>query len=78
LNPPIHNCVSFLHFPEDDIVDGTDKIKRALLEIFYELNKKQGEGGSLLKKLAISTVRENEQPTSVVTSMVDPNEDTFL
>jgi hypothetical protein len=63
---------------EDDIVDGTDKIKRALLEIFYELNKQRGEGGSLLKKLATSAVRENEPPTSVVTSMVDPNEDTFL
>jgi hypothetical protein len=52
---------------EEDIVDGTGKIKRALLEIFFELDKQRGEK-SLLK----------EQPPSVLTSMVDPSEDTFL
>ena len=71
-------CVLFPHFPEDDIIDGTEKIKRALLEIFYELNKQRGEGCSIFKKMTTAAVREKEQPISVLTNMVDPNEETFL
>jgi hypothetical protein len=67
-------------FSEDDVVDGTIKIKRALLEVLYELDKERVEGTSFLKKesQAVSLVREKEQPLSVLTSMVEPNEDTFL
>ncbi len=61
---------------EEDIVDGTGKIKLALLEIFFELDKQRGEK-SLLKAMS-QAIREKEQPLSVLTSMVDPSGDTFL
>lgn len=65
---------------EDDIEEGTEKVKRAILEVFYELNKQRGGGVSLLKKInsvVVPLIREKE-PISLLTSMVDPNEDTVL
>ena len=38
----------FVFVSEDDILDGTSKIKRALLEVFYELNK--GRARSFFRK----------------------------
>lgn len=43
------------HVTEDDIQDGTAKIKRALLEVFYELDKACGEGDSLFRKRVKAT-----------------------
>lgn len=69
---------------EDDIQDGTAKIKRALLEVFYELDKACGEGASLFRKRVkqTSSVHEKksaEQPLGIVTSsLVDPDEDPVL
>jgi hypothetical protein len=60
-------------------VDGTDKVKRALLEIFYQLEKQQRDDGiSLLRPNKVASLRDKEQALSVTTSMVDPSEDTFL
>jgi hypothetical protein len=60
-------------------VDGTAKVKRALLEIFYQLEKQQRDDGiSLLRPNKVTALREKDQAISVTASMVDPSEDTFL
>jgi len=64
---------------EDDVKDGTAGIKRALLEVFYELDKACGEGASLFRK-RMNIIREKaEQPLAVLaSSLVDPDEDPLL
>mmetsp|Transcript_1565 Transcript_1565/g.4678 ORF Transcript_1565/g.4678 Transcript_1565/m.4678 type:complete len:730 (-) Transcript_1565:352-2541(-) len=43
---------------EDDVKDGTSRIKRALLEVFYELDKACVEGGGSLFRKRINTLRD--------------------
>ena len=66
-------------------MDGTKAIKKAILDVFFELEKKQRDGGfqrddgiALLKPNKAPYPREKEQAQGVTTSMVDPNADTFL
>jgi hypothetical protein len=70
------------HLLEDDIAGGSDNIKRALVELFYELHKQQEKlGGSLFKviKSSISTmVREPAQSFSVIAPTVDADADNLL
>eukprot|EP00934_Nitzschia_sp_Nitz4_P004611 Nitzschia sp. Nitz4//scaffold106_size73319//31017//33093//NITZ4_005735-RA/size73319-augustus-gene-0.2-mRNA-1//1//CDS//3329532517//4601//frame0 len=67
---------------EDDILDGTSKIKRALLEVFYELDKARDGTVSLFSKRAKVTpsVREKAEQTFGVlaSAIVDPDEEPFL
>ena len=54
MNSIIFYCGCCFLFPfvlEDDVKDGTSRIKRALLEVFYELDKAcVASGGSLFRK----------------------------
>jgi hypothetical protein len=66
-------------------MDGTTKIKRALLEVFYELDKACGEGASLFRKRVkqeAPSIHETkaESAASLTTStlVVDQNEDPVL
>lgn len=43
---------------EDDVKDGTSRIKRALLEVFYELDKACVESGGSLFRKRINTLRD--------------------
>jgi hypothetical protein len=43
---------------EDDVKDGTSRIKRALLEVVYELDKACVEGGTSLFRKRSSTLRD--------------------
>lgn len=67
---------------EDDIVEGTGKIKRALLEVFYELDKARKGSISFFGKRAktkSSTCRDAaEQPRNVLASSVLEMEDEAL
>lgn len=50
---------------EDDVKDGTSRIKKALLEVLYELDKACVEGGGSLFRKRINTLRDKvatEQP----------------
>ena len=55
----------------DDVQGGTDKIKAALLKMFYDLETQQG-----VKYFLRSKVKED--PASTVAAVVDPNEGSFL
>lgn len=59
--------------------DGTGQIRRALLDVFYELDKACGDGASLFRK-RVTILREKpdqqqQQPVAIMTSsLVDPDE----
>ena len=66
---------------DDDIVGGTDSIKRALIQFFFELNKQQEKDGRpfLKRNQATTALRDKEQALSVLaTSMVDADMDSLL
>jgi hypothetical protein len=76
------SSLSFLSFylfasKEDDVVDRADSIRRALIELFYELNKSQEKDGKSLLKTRSASLRDKES-LAVLTSMVDPDADTLL
>jgi ubiquitin C-terminal hydrolase len=72
---------SFLIFSlaskEDDVVDRADSIRRALIELFYELNKSQEKDGKSLLKTRSASLRDKES-LAVLTSMASPDVDTLL
>lgn len=55
----------------EDIQGGTDKIKAALLKMFYELEQQQGVKYFLRSKA-------KEDPAIKITAMVDPTDGNFL
>ena len=59
------------------MVDSADSIRRALIELFYELNKSQEKDGKSLLKTRSASLRDKES-LAVLTSMVDPDGDTLL
>lgn len=64
-------------------MDGTAQIKRALLDVFYELDKARGDAVSLFGKRlkqATAALRDKfDQPIGVLaSSMVDPDEEPYL
>jgi hypothetical protein len=62
---------------EDDVVDRADSIRRALIELFYELNNSQEKDGKSLLKTRSASLRDKES-LAVLTSMVDPDGDNLL
>jgi hypothetical protein len=62
---------------EDDVVDRADSIRRALIELFYELHKSQEKDGKSLLKTRSAALGDKESLAGL-TSMVDPDVDTLL
>jgi len=61
---------------EDDIQDGTEKIKRVVLELFYALYK---SSPSIFRKRSADSREKVEASLGVLTSsLVDPDEDPLL
>lgn len=53
---------------EDDIQGGTDKVKEALLKMFFELEKHHG----------VRYFQDSKQEQQAVSLVADPNEETVL
>ena len=68
----------FLSSVEEDVV-GSDNIRRAMIELFYELHKHQeANGGSLLKKRQASPALRDKQTLGVIAPIVDADSENLL